>query len=282
VEEDAKLAEAAEKFGQDWVAVATLVPGRSNQQCRHRWLTTTSSLHPTDRETPVSHKGKWTAEEDAKLAKAAEKFGQDWVAVATLVPGRTNQQVRYRFFTSLYGTITGSKRRWTQEEDTKLIDAVGHYGEDWGEVAAMIPGRTNLQCRARWLSSFDPVTTDDGTEGGNKGKWTPEEDANLTEAVEKLGKNWVAVAALIPGRTNKKCRFRWFNRPESNEGKEIPGEDKVDVEESSGKSRMCSTKCLAIDEGHERRHGHSSDRQSNGGLQQANDTAAPLHSFSLN
>jgi hypothetical protein len=213
VEEDAKLAEAAEKFGQDWVAVATLVPGRTNQQCRYRWLTTSSSLHPTDREAPASHKGKWAAEEDAKLAKAAEKFGQDWVAVAALVPGRTNVQCRYRFFTSLYGTTTSSKRRWTLEEDTKLIDAVGEYGEDWGEVAAMIPGRTNLQCRARWLSSFDPVTTDGGTdggtEGGYKGKWTPEEDAKLNEAVEKLGKDWIAVAALVPDRTKRQCRSRW-------------------------------------------------------------------------
>jgi hypothetical protein len=205
-EEDAKLIAAVEKFGQVWVAVATLVPGRTNQQCRYRWLTTSSSVELNDMETPASHKGKWTAEEDAKLAEAVGEFGHEWVTVAAMVPGRTNQQCRSRWLNSVIGgTTTRSNRRWTQEEDTTLIDAVGEYGEDWGEVAVMIPGRTNLQCRTRWLSSFDPATTD----GGSKGKWTLEEDTKLNEAVEKFGKEWTAVAALVPDRTKRQCRLRW-------------------------------------------------------------------------
>jgi antitoxin (DNA-binding transcriptional repressor) of toxin-antitoxin stability system len=43
----------------------------------------------------------------------------------------------------------------------------------------------------------------------NSGKWTPEEDAKLIEAVKKHGTYWVKVAALVPGRTNKTCRNRW-------------------------------------------------------------------------
>jgi hypothetical protein len=36
------------------------------------------------------------------------------------------------------------------------------------------------------------------------------EDAILIEAVGKLGKDFTAVAALIPGRTSEKCD-RWIN-----------------------------------------------------------------------
>jgi hypothetical protein len=135
-----------------------------------------SSLRPADMEMPASHKGKWTAEEDAKLAAAAEKCGQDWVAVAAMVPGRTNQ-CRYKGFTSLCPT-TRSKRRWTPEEDVKLIQAIEKLGKNWVSVAALVPGRTNVQCRSRWLASFDPATTI-----CKKGKWMPEEDAKLAEAV---------------------------------------------------------------------------------------------------
>jgi hypothetical protein len=39
------------------------------------------------------------------------------------------------------------------------------------------------------------------------GKRKPEEDAKLTDAVKERGdNNWVAVAALVPGRTDVKCR----------------------------------------------------------------------------
>jgi hypothetical protein len=145
-------------------------------------------------------------------------------------------------------TTAYKKGKWTQEEDVKLIQAVEKLGKNSVAVAELVLGRTNIQCRFRWR------------------KWTHEEDTKLTEAIEKFGKNWVAVAELVPGRTKIQCRSRWFNRlvrtTARNEGKGIPGEDAIaDAEESPGKSprRVYSTKSLAIDEGHERRHGHSSD-----------------------
>jgi myb proto-oncogene protein len=45
--------------------------------------------------------------------------------------------------------------------------------------------------------------------GKKPGKWSPEEDAKLTEAVQKLSEDWVAVAAMVPGLTNIQCRYRW-------------------------------------------------------------------------
>jgi hypothetical protein len=31
----------------------------------------------------------------------------------------------------------------------------------------------------------------------------------MTDAVNKHAQNWVAVAALVPGRMDKQCRNRW-------------------------------------------------------------------------
>jgi hypothetical protein len=53
------------------------------------------------------------------------------------------------------------------------------------------------------------------TNGKKKGSrkprciWKSEEDAKLIEAVKKHGDDWVAVAAMVPGRTNLHCRYRW-------------------------------------------------------------------------
>jgi hypothetical protein len=99
------------------------------------------------------------------------------------------------------------RRRWTPEEDAKLTEAVQNLGKTWLAVAVLVPGRTDRQCRLRWVQTLDPVN-------GSKGKrrsWKPEEDAKLTEAVHKLGKDWVAVAAIVPGRTNEQCRLRWVH-----------------------------------------------------------------------
>jgi hypothetical protein len=106
-----------------------------------------------------------------------------------------------------------SRRAWKAEEDAKLTKAVKKHGNHWVEVAAMVPGRTRVQCHTRWTQTLDPAN-------GKKGNWTPEEDAKLTEAVKKHGSNhWVAVAMLVPGRTDKRCRQRWVHSLDPTNGK---------------------------------------------------------------
>jgi myb proto-oncogene protein len=75
-------------------------------------------------------------------------------------------------------------------------------GDNWDVVAALVPGRTNEQCRARWVKRVDPSIKND--------RWRVEEDAILTRAVKEHGSSsWPAVAAMVPGRTNGQCRKRW-------------------------------------------------------------------------
>jgi hypothetical protein len=73
------------------------------------------------------------------------------------------------------------------------------YGKEWVKVATLDQGRSNDQCRQRWTNTLDPPI------GKSAGKWTPEEDAKLTEAMKKHGSRWVKVAALVHGRTS----IRW-------------------------------------------------------------------------
>jgi hypothetical protein len=157
----------------------------------------------------AAYRRDWSLEEDAQLTKAVKKHGKDWVAVAQMVPGRTNSQCRSRWVRNLDPVAGKTTGRWKPEEDAKLIEGMKKHAENWAAVATLVPGRTDMQCRSRWVKNLNPAN------GRNKGKgphrWTPDEDAKLVEAVKNHGKHWVAVATLVPGRTDGQCRQRWFD-----------------------------------------------------------------------
>ena len=101
---------------------------------------------------------------------------------------------------------TQALRCWTREEDAKLTSAVTKTPKKkrgnelriyWKVIAVLVPGRTKELCRNRWraVSDIDPTTA-------LSGKWTADEDKKLKDSVrEHGGKNWNAIAALVPGRT---------------------------------------------------------------------------------
>jgi hypothetical protein len=92
--------------------------------------------------------------------------------------------------------------KWTAGEESKLKDVVKtHGGKNWGAIAALVPGRTTIQCTKRWHNVLD-ANIDRVNE--LRGTWTEDKDIKLKDAVERHGgKNWVAITALIRGRTLK-------------------------------------------------------------------------------
>jgi hypothetical protein len=95
-------------------------------------------------------------------------------------------------------TLDPSIRRgnWTAEEDAQLRLAVDLYGHAWMEVASVIPGRNNEQCRDRWTERINPKVP--------RGKWTAEEDRRLISAIDELGVGkWKEVSERVgTGRTD--------------------------------------------------------------------------------
>jgi hypothetical protein len=158
--EDAELTEAVRKHAPvtNWVAFAKLFPGRSNVQCRNRWV---EYVDPTVDRTTTNVKGTWTAEEIVKLTDAVKTHGAcNWNKIAALVSERTQIQCRNKWFKSLNPTIdlatAHHKGRWTAEEDAKLIEAVKKHGNKWDDVTALVSFRTNRQCRQRWVGNLEP------------------------------------------------------------------------------------------------------------------------------
>jgi hypothetical protein len=182
-------------------------------------------MHPEARTAGAT--GRWTLVEDAKLTSAVmnirmKKLGNnyksDWVVVATLVPGRTNAQCCNRCHDTLDPSIdrvTGRTLKWKEDEDIKLKAAVQkHGGKDWIAIAALVPGRTKTQCNTRWHDILDPGI--DRTTALT-GEWKEDEDIKLKAAAATHGgKNWVAIATLVAGRTKQKCYDRWKKNMDPN------------------------------------------------------------------
>jgi hypothetical protein len=151
-------------------------------------------------------------DEDIKLKDAVQTHGgKKWDAIAALVPGRTRTQSRSRWVDVLDPNIDrtiGRTGTWSEDEDIKLNDAVQtHGGKNGGDIAAVVPGRTKILCWCRWHRALVP---DIGRASWRTGNWTSAEDIKLKDPVQTYGgKDWDAIAVLVPGRTRIQCRDRW-------------------------------------------------------------------------
>jgi hypothetical protein len=96
------------------------------------------------------------------------------------------------------------KRLWTKEEDAILVDLISKHGKQWGVISSQFPDRNPAQVAARWEKCLDPAI--------HKGPFTPEEDQLIVNYVSQQGpRSWPHITALLPNRSAKQCRERWFN-----------------------------------------------------------------------
>jgi hypothetical protein len=110
---------------------------------------------------------------------------------------------------------------WTEEEDQILKEKAQEYNfKNWRKIANFIPGRTSIQCSARYRR-IRP--------GLNKGSWNKEEDEQLLLLFQKYGKNWAAISKEMPHRTGKQIRDRFLNSLDSKfvRGKFTQEEDQI-------------------------------------------------------
>lgn len=90
--EDHKLLELMKKYGQSWAMISSVMEGRTGKQVRDRFL---NKLRPNIR------CGDWSQREDEILVSLCKELGNRWSLIATHLPGRTEAQVKNRFYSSL-------------------------------------------------------------------------------------------------------------------------------------------------------------------------------------
>ena len=76
----------------NWTKVAEGIAGRIGKQCRERWY---KHLDPSIR------KSKWTIEEDIEIVRLYCEYGSSWSKIAQVLSGRTDNQIKNRFYSNL-------------------------------------------------------------------------------------------------------------------------------------------------------------------------------------
>ncbi|OHT09021.1 Myb-like DNA-binding domain containing protein [Tritrichomonas foetus] len=100
-------------------------------------------------------------------------------------------------------------RNWEESEDAILKQLVATHGKQWNLIAQHLPKRTASQVAARWEKCLDPNIT--------KGPFTAEEDQMIVDYVSRNGpRGWPRITSILPNRSSKQCRERWFNHLDPN------------------------------------------------------------------
>merc|ERR1712226_1243947 len=113
--EDRRLLELVQIHGpKGWATIATAISGRSGKQCRERWL---NHLNPDVR------KDAFSPQEDKIIMTYVESFGTRWAKIAAQLPGRTDNAVKNRYYSTL-------RRRQSVSSDPRMSPLLqgGHRG----------------------------------------------------------------------------------------------------------------------------------------------------------
>ena len=127
-EEDQHILHQVQTSGQKWSVIAAMLPGRTDDAVRNRYLrlqkkrqrgrynrdtsAQPNSLGLQDLNDCASVKkgDMWAAEEDQRIVEGVMRFGQKWQQISELLPGRSANAVRNRYLrcegTSAYDPAT--------------------------------------------------------------------------------------------------------------------------------------------------------------------------------
>ncbi|KAL4438039.1 hypothetical protein ABPG77_004260 [Micractinium sp. CCAP 211/92] len=144
----------------------------------------------------------------ARLSVLVAKHGGSWKRIAEEFGGGWEpDQLMHIWRRHAQRGAHARKGKWSQEEDDLLLKAMALHGRKWSLVAKLVPGRTDVQCRERYMNVLNPEVT----------AWQPwgaAEEQELLELAQQHTQEdgrvkWSAVAAHLPGRTDKQCAMRW-------------------------------------------------------------------------
>jgi len=84
--------ELMKKYGQSWAMISSMMEGRTGKQVRDRYL---NKLRPNIKI------GDWSAQEDELVVTLIKEIGHRWSLIANHLPGRTEGQVKNRFYSHI-------------------------------------------------------------------------------------------------------------------------------------------------------------------------------------
>ncbi|KAF8663432.1 hypothetical protein AX16_001002 [Volvariella volvacea WC 439] len=139
----------------------------------NRWLSANKLAELVQKQGLVYKKGKFSAIEEQQLKSAIENY--------RIQKGLSEQQILEVIF----------------PKNEKVKD-----NAFWSEITIAVPQRPIIAVYHHVRRTYHPMK--------QQGKWTPEEDALLKQAVVDLGQQWEKVSERV-SRMSSDCRDRWRN-----------------------------------------------------------------------
>ncbi|CAD8181178.1 unnamed protein product [Paramecium octaurelia] len=115
-----------------------------------------------------------------------------------------------------------TKFTWTTKSVEKLKELHVLQQGNWKSISSLLNGPTPLECMFKW-QQLHPDSAP------SRQLWSPEEDEQLKELVQKFGKKWSKICTVMNWRTGKQVRERYLNQLQGtiNQDKWTEEEDKL-------------------------------------------------------
>ncbi|CAD8206524.1 unnamed protein product [Paramecium octaurelia] len=158
---------------------------------------------PDDYANDQKKVGRWTPQEDDKLQKLIEEYGEkSWRLISNVMEGRSAIQCLHRWTKILRPGL--KKGPWQNNEDERLLEWVKNNGPNkWSLCAENITGRSGKQCRERWFNNLNPNV--------KKGGWTSDEDNEIFKGYLAYSSSWSKIAKNLSGRTENSVKNRFYS-----------------------------------------------------------------------
>ena len=144
--EDEQLLELFKKYGSSWSKIGNIIGNRSGKQVRDRYRNyLRAGLNCDD----------FTQEEDDNVLSLCEKFGRRWSVITRYMPGRSEGQVKNRYYVYLKKTLEG--------DDPSEIEFINLKKEEYIENKPAIQKVGRPKTRKEAASTQDAFCIDANT-----------------------------------------------------------------------------------------------------------------------
>lgn len=157
-------------------------------------------IRPESKQATIKFRNKWTKDEDKLLLKMAEKskLKNKWKHISMHITNKSPKQCFSR-----YNQITPQFKagKWSSEEDHRLLNLVNVYNKNWAQISKDFIDRSPKQIRDRYLNFLSPEL--------KKIDFSKQEDNEIINLVNQLGKKWVLISKRIQGRSSYSIKNRY-------------------------------------------------------------------------